>query len=52
MFLTQTKAKPVVANPLLMLATLMAWMGELSPEVLPEKRRILLPECLLQGGSR
>eukprot|EP00903_Cladosiphon_okamuranus_P011449 g10786.t1 len=52
MFLTQTKAKPVVANPLLMLATLLTWVGELSPEVLPEKRRVLLPECLLQGGSR
>ncbi|CAN0219031.1 unnamed protein product [Pylaiella littoralis] len=49
--LTKTKAKPVVCNPLPMLATLVAWMGEFSAEALPlpEKKRPLLPA--LQSSS-
>lgn len=45
--LIQTKAKPEVCNPLLMLATLLAWMREFSPGVLPESNRPVLPEALL-----
>ncbi|CAM9766185.1 unnamed protein product, partial [Ectocarpus sp. 12 AP-2014] len=45
--LIQTKAKPKVCNPLLMLATLLAWMREFSPGVLPESNRPVLPEALL-----
>ncbi|CAM9231631.1 unnamed protein product, partial [Hapterophycus canaliculatus] len=41
--LTRTKAKPIVCNPLPMLATLLAWMREFSPEALPEVRCPLLP---------
>ena len=49
--LTRVKSKADVANPLLMLATLLAWTAELPPGALPEKRRIVLPECLLPGAS-
>ncbi|CAB1111849.1 unnamed protein product [Ectocarpus sp. CCAP 1310/34] len=45
--LIQTKAKPKVCNPLLMLATLLAWMREFSPGVLPESNRPVLPKALL-----
>ncbi|CAM9529270.1 unnamed protein product [Ectocarpus sp. 4 AP-2014] len=45
--LIQTKAKPKACNPLLMLATLLAWMREFSPGVLPESNRPVLPEALL-----
>ncbi|CAM9866609.1 unnamed protein product [Ectocarpus fasciculatus] len=45
--LIKTKAKPTVCNPLLMLATLLAWMREFSPGVLPESNRPVLPEALL-----
>lgn len=49
--LTKTKAKPVVCNPLPMLAALVAWLGEFSVEALPlsEKNRPLLP--VLQSPS-
>eukprot|EP00752_Nemacystus_decipiens_P017471 g15665.t1 len=49
--LTRVKAKPVVPNPLLMLATLLAWVEELPPGSLSERRRIVLPECLLPNRS-
>ncbi|CAM9783387.1 unnamed protein product, partial [Ectocarpus sp. 8 AP-2014] len=45
--LIQTKAKPKVCNPLLMLATLLAWMREFSPGVLPQSNRPVLPKAVL-----
>ncbi|CAM9136004.1 unnamed protein product [Ectocarpus fasciculatus] len=49
--LTRTKTKPLVCNPLPMLANLLAWMRELPPGALPENRPCVRLETLLARQS-